>query len=135
MTAKTVKNLAIATLFFAVCLLSGCAEQPPPPSSNNDDVITPEYSPRDGGVIGGGAGSKTCSYTGLIPDALYEILYDVQLPGSGGYILEHKLRADNSGDINVPNVPAEADCHKFQITLLATPTPPPPMAGIPPEGE
>ena len=134
MTAKPVKNLAIATLFFAVCLLSGCAEQPPPPSSNNDDVITPEYSPRDGGEIGGGAGSKICVLAGLIPGALYRISFDVQLPGGGGYILEHTLRADDSGDINVPNVPAEVDCHKFQITLLPTPTrTATAIAGIPPK--
>ena len=73
MTAKTVRNLAVATLFFAACLLSGCAEQPSQsPPSDTDNAITPEYSPRDGGE-GGGGSTQTCVLSGLTPDATYKL--------------------------------------------------------------
>lgn len=135
MTAKPVKNLALATLILAVCLSSGCAEQPSPQSTNNDDVITPEYSPRDGGEVGGGTGSQTCVLTGLQPGALYKLSYEVQQEGGGGYVAVIERIANASGEVEVPNVPAEIDCRQVNVTLLATPTPVPPMAGIPPEGE
>ena len=135
MTAKTVKNLAAATLFLAVCLSSGCAEQPSPQSTNNDDVITPEYSPPEEGIIGGGPGSKTCVLTDLQPNALYEFSYEVQLSGGGGYVGVIELRTNASGEVEVPNVPAEVDCNKIEISLKSAPTPQPPIAGMPPEGE
>ena len=134
MTAKTVRNLALATLFLAGCLSSGCAEQPSPQSTNNDDVITPEYSPQDGGG-GGGGSTQTCVLAGLTPGATYELSYEVQQPGGGGYTAVRQETANALGEVPFPNVPVEIDCHAIKVTPLATPTPQPPIAGMPPEGE
>lgn len=103
-------------------------------STNNDDVITPEYSPQDGG--GGVSGSKqTCVLTGLTPGVRYELSYEVQQPGGGGYTAVREETANALGEVPFPNVPTEVDCHAIKVTPLATPTPQPPIAGMPPEGE